>query len=429
MQHAKKYARNTSWLLIEKSARIISGLVIGILVARYLGPEQFGMLGYALNVVAIFAIFNTLGLEGILVRELIEKKEQTDSIMASALALRLLTSTIAIGAIWVYTSMRDSIDQVWVVMIVAVYMLLQSFTVIDLYFNSIVKGKYNAISQVITLGVSAVVKLIMIALNMPLVYFAAMLAFESMIAMFIQLYFYGKEGLRIKLQLMDFAKIKSLALQAFPFVVGGFIYFVFLKMDMILLKRFWGLYEVGNYNAALRISESFYFIVLAISSAVFPAMVNNKGTALFEQRFTQLVSILIYVSLFIIAGSMLLGSHVISFLYKSKFAEAPQLFTIHILTLLPVFLITLWGFWILSEKKQIVTIFLYAMVLMVSLFIQLYLIPRYGATGAAWGYVISQYINITLAFCIYKPKFMWRIVLNAFNPKRAVEALNYIRGR
>jgi O-antigen/teichoic acid export membrane protein len=429
MQHAKKYAVNTTWLLIEKSARIISGLFIGILVARYLGPEQFGMLGYALNIVAVFAILNTLGLEGILVRELIERKEQTDSIVSSALLLRLLTSSLAMGIIWVYSSMRDSPEQVWIVMIVAVYMLFQSFTVIDLYFNSVVKGRYNAISQVATLCISAVIKLAMIALGMPLAYFAAMLALESMISMFIQLYFYHKEGKRLKLLKANLVMLKSLAVQAFPFVVAGFIYYVFLKMDIILLKRFWGLYEVGNYNAALRISEAFYFIVIAISSAVFPAMVNNKGTDLFEQRFTQLVSVLIYISLFIMVGSLLMGGSIISFLYKSKFADAPQLFTIHILTLLPVYLNTIWGFWILSESKQIVMIALFAVVLVVSLSIQLYLIPIYAATGAAWGYVVSQYICIILAFTIYKPKFMWRIAIHALNPKRAIEAISYIRGK
>ena len=44
----RKYFVNTSWLLGERILRMAVSLLVGIYVARYLGPERFGLLSYAL---------------------------------------------------------------------------------------------------------------------------------------------------------------------------------------------------------------------------------------------------------------------------------------------------------------------------------------------------------------------------------------------
>jgi len=66
-----RYFRNTSWLMGERILRMGVGLFVGIWVARYLGPEQFGLLSYAQSFVFLFTAIATLGLDGIVVRELV----------------------------------------------------------------------------------------------------------------------------------------------------------------------------------------------------------------------------------------------------------------------------------------------------------------------------------------------------------------------
>ena len=68
-----KYLKNTSWLFGEKILRIVVGLFVGIWVARYLGPEQFGLFSYAQSFVGLFTAIATLGLDGIVVRELVKE--------------------------------------------------------------------------------------------------------------------------------------------------------------------------------------------------------------------------------------------------------------------------------------------------------------------------------------------------------------------
>ena len=72
------YVNNSIWILAEKAARIISGILVGVLVARFLGKEQFGVISYALSVLSIFTVFSTLGLDSIVIRELITNQKKKE---------------------------------------------------------------------------------------------------------------------------------------------------------------------------------------------------------------------------------------------------------------------------------------------------------------------------------------------------------------
>lgn len=77
-QGFRRYAANTSWMMAEQMLRIVAGLLVGIWVARYLGPEQFGLFSYVLAFTAIFGGIAKLGLDGIMVRELVNHPEKRD---------------------------------------------------------------------------------------------------------------------------------------------------------------------------------------------------------------------------------------------------------------------------------------------------------------------------------------------------------------
>ncbi|MDE5124445.1 MAG: oligosaccharide flippase family protein, partial [Trichodesmium sp. St19_bin1] len=75
---------NTAWLLGDKFLRMGFGLLIGVWVARYLGPEKFGLLNYAIAFVSLFNVFATLGLNNIVVRELVRKPSEKGEILGTS---------------------------------------------------------------------------------------------------------------------------------------------------------------------------------------------------------------------------------------------------------------------------------------------------------------------------------------------------------
>jgi len=91
-----KLLQNFSWLIFERVLRIIGGLLIGIWVARYLGPEDFGLLSYAIVIVAFFTVLVDLGLSQIVVRELNNQPHQANSILGSAFALKFCGGLLAV---------------------------------------------------------------------------------------------------------------------------------------------------------------------------------------------------------------------------------------------------------------------------------------------------------------------------------------------
>src|SRR5688572_20022442 len=86
-----KYIENVFWLIVEKGFSLFVGVMVGIYVARYLQPENFGLLNYSISFVSIFSVFATLGLDQIIVRELAQGRER-DSLLGTAFILKLTGS-------------------------------------------------------------------------------------------------------------------------------------------------------------------------------------------------------------------------------------------------------------------------------------------------------------------------------------------------
>ena len=82
----RKYFKNTSWLLGERILRMAISLFVGIYVARYLGPERYGLLSYALSFVWLFSSLASFGLDDILVRELVKLPDQRQNLIGIPLS-------------------------------------------------------------------------------------------------------------------------------------------------------------------------------------------------------------------------------------------------------------------------------------------------------------------------------------------------------
>src|SRR5690606_8774288 len=91
----QKIAKNIGWLFFDRVFRMGMGLIVGAWVARYLGPTDFGTFNYLLATIATLVPFASLGLECMVVRELVDKPERIGSIMSTTRTLRLSAGGIA----------------------------------------------------------------------------------------------------------------------------------------------------------------------------------------------------------------------------------------------------------------------------------------------------------------------------------------------
>jgi len=167
-----KYFKNTSWLLGERLLRMFVGLFVSIWVARYLGPEQFGLLSYANSFVGLFIAFSTFGLDTIVIRELVKDETKRDLLMGTAFFLKLFGAIIVLIMLALAVSLTNN-DQLTntLIFIIASAVVFQSFNVIDFYFQSKVLSKYVVYTNVISLLISSVLKIMLILTEAPLISF------------------------------------------------------------------------------------------------------------------------------------------------------------------------------------------------------------------------------------------------------------------
>ena len=186
----KRYFANTSWLFVEKIIRLVIGFFVGVWVARYLGPSRFGLLSYARSFVALFSIFTTLGLEEIVVRELVRHEEKRYVLLGTSLFLKLLGASLMLGIIAFVVEIfsEDTLSKM-LIFIIAFSALFRSFEVIRFYFQAKVQGKYISLAGIISLILSSAFKIYLIYTKAALIWFAVAAVVDTVTLMFAYFFF------------------------------------------------------------------------------------------------------------------------------------------------------------------------------------------------------------------------------------------------
>lgn len=390
-----KYFKNTSWLFGEKILRLTVGVFVGIWIARYLGPEQFGVLSYAQSFVGLFAVTASLGLDGIVVRELIKNEYITEELLGSAFYLKLtgaVVSLILLAFAVNFTSNDNYTNTLF--FIIASATIFQTFNVVDFYFQSKVLSRYIVYSNTICLFISSVVKIILILDKAPLLSFAWVILFDSIVlAMGFVYFFLKKSGL--KLQNLKFKKQTALALlkDSWPLFLSGIVISIYMKIDQVIIKELLGSKEVGQYAAAIRLSEAWYFIPMVIASSLFPAIISAKkqNEELYYSRLQKLYDLMVWMSIAIALPMTFLSDWIVRILYGSEYNEAGSVLMIHIWTGVFVFLGVAFSGYLTAENQTKKAFYRTLLGAVLNVILNYVLIPKYGICGSAIATLLGQF--------------------------------------
>lgn len=292
---------NTGWQFADKIVRMGVNLLVGIWLARYLGPEQFGIFSYALALVALVAPLASLGLEDFVVRNIVRDPECRDETLGTSfilcLAGGLVSIVVAIGAILFLRP--DDVLSHWLVGIIAVGVLFQSFYVIEYWFNSQVQAKFIILARNPVFLCCALLKILLIVSEQPLIAFAWVALVEVAIGAIGLLITYSTRNMRVRDWRFRLGTAKSLLSDSWPHILTGLVFVVYLRIDQVMLGELSGSSEVGVYSVAVRLAEVWLFIPMAIFWSVFPAIIEARATSenlMFErlQKFYNLMAFLAY---------------------------------------------------------------------------------------------------------------------------------------
>jgi O-antigen/teichoic acid export membrane protein len=317
---------NTGWQFADNALRMAVGLVVGVWLARYLGPEQFGLLSYAMALVAMFGAVANLGLDDIMVRDLVRETEARDEILGTAFLLRLAAGTVSfIAAVaTIYLLHPDDVLSQWLVGIIAAGAIFQAFSVIEYWFHSQVQAKYAMLAKSVAALASSLVKVGLLLSAAPLVAFAWAALLEFMLFAVGLVVAYRVKGFRLCAWRGRLRRAGALLRDSWPLMLSGMVILVYLRIDQVMLGEMAGQEEVGIYSVAVRLAEIWYFIPMAVFWSVYPSIVEVRAVSeeLFYGRLQQLYNLMALLAYVVAVPVTLAAQWLVPTLFGDAYARA-----------------------------------------------------------------------------------------------------------
>lgn len=418
--------------MTERVIRLLVLLFVAVYVARYLGPERFGLLSFATSFVSLFTVLATLGVDEILVRNLVQAPESAEKLLGTAFTLRVIGALVLFALLSVAVQITSSAKTTKaLVLIIAGGMIFQSFNVIDFYFQSRVLARFTSLAQICTLVVGSAAKLSLIVSKASLVWFAWVTVFESAaLAVFLVL-MYRKQRLDFHAWNFDRSLAFKLLNDAWPLMLAGAAISLYMRIDQVMIKEMLDSEAVGNYAAAVRFSETWYFIPVVLCSSLFPAIIHAReiGKQNYHDKLQKLYDLMVWLAVLIALPTTFLADWIVLLLLGPSYQQAAPVLKIHIWAGVFVFLGVATGKWFLTENLQRYSFYRTLAGAIVNIILNLILIPRVGIQGAAWATVISYFAAAYLSMALSKSTMdNFRLATRSFNPisanRRIFSALN-----
>lgn len=402
----------------------MTALVIS-LVARYLGPEQFGILSYATSIVSIFATAGHVGLAGLVVRELVKYPEVENETLGTTFMLKGIGYFIGLIFLLIFTILTESSGNIefWILVTLSLGLLFEPLNIIDFWFQSRVESKFTSISKTTSLLMGSVLKLICIIAGAKALQFAIVNVLQSLTLAAFLLYFYQKKS-KNNIQHWCVSKLRAKALfqQSWVIFLGTIFSMIYLKIDQVMLKWIVGSKEVGIYSVAANLSEVWYFVPVAIVSSLFPQLIKLKEEkpSIYLIKLQQIFDLLFFIALIIAILVTLFAKPIVALMFGLAYEKSAAILVVHVWTALFIFMRTLFSRWILIENTLVFSLITQSSGAFMNVLLNLILIPKYGGIGAAYATLISYAVASYFALMFYdktRPVF-WMMTKSFFVPFR-----------
>ena len=404
---AQHVVRNTGWLFGDGIIRMGVGLVVGVWLARYLGPDQFGSFSYALAFVALFSPLATLGLDDIAVRDLVRHPESVGEVLGTSFLLKAaggLFSFLAATAVIFMLRPGDRLTQ-YMVAVIAAGGIFQAFTAIEFWFNARVEARYAVFSKQAAFLACAVGKGAMILFKAPVLVLALLTLLESVLVAAGLVIAYYANGHRFSAWSWRAKTASGLVKDAWPLLLSCAVIVVYLRIDQVMLGQMADSQAVGVYTVAVRLAEVWLFFSSAVYWSVLPGLVRAKAQSeeLFLERLQKYFNLMALAAYAVAIPVLLFADRLVLMLFGEAYRGAGPILAVLICANLFIYLDSARSafFNVMNwYKLYLVTLSLGALI---NVLLNLYLIPRYGGMGAAVASCVAYWFAVHGACFLYRP--------------------------
>lgn len=395
---------NSGWLFLDKLMRLGLGVAVGIWVARYLGPSQFGELAYVLSYIAFFQAIANLGLDGITVRDISQNKNEANNLLGTVFLIRFFAGIFC----WLFAIIAMGLINGWhdrsvlLIALVGSGLVFQSSDTIDLWFQSQSQNRLTILAKISSYFISAATKVLLIIIEAPLYAFASVFILEGSLAALGMAFAYKNYPCQNRWASTSKVAIRLLN-ESWPFILSGVSIMIYMRIDQIMIKEMLGVDSLGIYAAVLPLATLWQIIpvVLNASLAPFVTRIKNENENKYWHYLQKIFSVYAAIAWATIVPTILFAHWIVPLVYGSKYQEGVLVLSIYAFTNLFIYLGVAQGLWMLNEKRSLISIFNTIAGAFVSVVGNLLFIPLYGITGAAFVAVIAMCSSAVLANIIF----------------------------
>jgi O-antigen/teichoic acid export membrane protein len=410
MSTVRKVARNTGVILVWDVAVKLIGLFISIYLARYLGVGGFGNYSFIIAYTLSFGIIVDLGINTVLVREIVKHREKAEGLIANAIGIKLAIFVLVflLSALLVNLLGCTSDVKIGTYIGMLAVLLSSNISILISSFQADLKMEYPAFADVVSkLFLGAMIFLISVQ-NGGIV--RVMIAtFASYALSLAILYAFARS--RIKLRISFDTKVwRDIIKPAALLGLSGIFVSVIVRIDTILISIIRGNIEVGYYTIPSQLTDTTTLIPTAFIMSLFPLMsyyFKNSKEAL-ARSFRLAMKYILMLAIPMAFGTTLLAGRIITAIYGASFAYSSTALVImvwcHVLVSSVIVIESL----LISLEKQKNVLIATGFSALFNVLLNLLLIPWLGFVGASIA-LLFTYVLLTMIYVYSLPRSLRKL--------------------
>ncbi len=384
-------AKNTVWLVFGELFGRLFKLAIVVFATRKLGIEGWGFFSYGLAFVSFFYLLGDFGINIFVTREIAKNGPDKHRHLATSFMIKIsLLLVLFVLSLLIGPHVGKIALGMNMLAVLSVLFFSDAVREFALSVNrSLGRMEQEAFAKILMNGIITILGIVLIIRHPIPLSLAIAYAVGSSIA---TLYIFWT--IRHELRGLEWRVSKeSVALMyqfSWPIIIMSLFSFVF-NIDSIMLGQLRSAADVGLYAAAQRVVQFIAIIPGFIAMATFPLLSkyesdNAKMSGMFEKIMATVFALGIPLAL----GGFLLSTSFMSLVFGSDYAAGGTTLSILMLSLLASFPNIILSNVIMSKNLQRTFIAATSIGVAVNIILNILLIPRYGAVGAAVSVTITQ---------------------------------------
>ncbi|MBQ4602617.1 MAG: flippase [Clostridia bacterium] len=354
------------------------------------------MINYATAYATFFTAFCTLGINSLIIKDFIDYPEEEGEAIGTTLVLRLISSILSLCTIVGIVSIIDRNETVTIVIVglYSVSLVFHIFDTFNYWFQSKLKSKYYAISTLVSYLVASAYRIVLLITGKSTEWFALANSVDyAVVAILLFIFYKLNNGPKLS---FSFRKAKQLLSISCSYILSGLMVAIYGATDKLMLKQMLDEASVGYYALASSISVMWVFLLSAIIDSLKPDIMryHNEDKKMYEEANRKLYAIIFYVSAFASLCIVIIAPLFINIVYGEEYLPAVTPLRIVVWYVSFSYLGVARDIWIICEKKQKYLKYIYIGSALMNIVLNYFMIPVFGASGAAIATVATQISTI-----------------------------------